>query len=51
MAARLFERVCGRDARTLEESLEIALEVLGRRIELWDAAEDAIRSRAQRGRR
>jgi hypothetical protein len=46
MTARLFERICGRDERTMQESLEVALRALERRVALWTAAEEAIRRRA-----
>lgn len=42
MTARLFERVCARDAATLAESLEVAARVLSRRVALWSAVEEAL---------
>jgi len=46
MTARLFERVCARDAATLAESLEVAVRVLSSRVALWSAVEQALGPRA-----
>ncbi|HSN99828.1 MAG TPA: DUF3050 domain-containing protein [Candidatus Nanopelagicales bacterium] len=42
MTARLFQRVCARDAVTLGESLDVAARVLTLRVALWSAVEDAL---------
>lgn len=42
MTARLFERICARDAATLDESLDVAARALAQRIALWDAVLAAI---------
>lgn len=49
MTARLFERVCARDAVTLAESLEVAARALGRRVALWSAVEAALGASATAG--
>ncbi|EYF03928.1 DUF3050 domain-containing protein [Chondromyces apiculatus] len=46
MGRRLFEQICGRDARTRAESLQVAARVLTHRLALWDAVAAAIDARA-----